>query len=190
MWVERYVVLRLRGFPRLPTLGNVLSSSDPTSGHFSRVTPSPQASLATRYRELLGGNVEEYRGRLFLSMGYGLVGVALSPFLARAVVKRLARTDTCGPVIELTNGWHCWVILADPNGLVMAQDDAPPGVEILGCPRRVPLPSTSVGPVRWVVPPTAQHRWLPTLASVASAVRAACAAEQPPEPATSDCDTG
>lgn len=135
------------------------------------MVPTPHASLVARYRELLGGSVEEYRGRLFLSMGYGLVGIALSPFLGRAVVKRLARADTCGPVLELADGWHCWVIFADPNGLVLSRDDVPTGIEILGCPRRVPLPTSSVGPVRWVVPPNAQHRWLPTLAGVVSAIR-------------------
>lgn len=143
------------------------------------MVPAPHAPLAARYRELLGAGVEEYRGRLFLPMGFGLVGVALSPFLGRAVVHRLARTDTCGPVLELADGWNCWVILTDPNGLVLAREDLPRGVEVLGCPRRVPLPTSATGPVRWVVPPNPQHRWLPTLASVMAAVRSA-------EPPTSD----
>lgn len=150
---------------------SVLTSPD-SADHPGQAAPSAQASLAARYRELLGGNVEEVDGRLLLSMGHGMLGVALSPFLARAVVKHLAGTEVCGPVIEMTSTRHCWVILADPNGLVLAQADAPAGVEVLGCPRRIPLPTTSVGPVRWVVPPSARHRWLPTLASVLLAVRA------------------
>ncbi|MGH3520549.1 MAG: hypothetical protein ACRDQ7_24900 [Haloechinothrix sp.] len=129
------------------------------------------SELAASYRELFGGGVEEHRGRVFLSMGQGLVGVALFPFLARVVVQRLAGIDASGPVIEVRNGWHRWVVLADPNGLVLSPADWPAGVEVLECPRRVLLPSGSAS-ARWVIRPDARHRWLPTLGAVLAAVRA------------------
>lgn len=126
------------------------------------------------YQAHFGWSVQVEGGTVFLPMDGGTVGVRLPAAPAAATVQLLRRYDARGPVLEIVNRNRNWVILADPNGLVLAPSELPPDVVVLTRPARVPLPTTSTSSVRWIIPPRAQHRWLPTLTTVADAIHKVC----------------
>lgn len=125
------------------------------------------------YQAVFGLSVQVEGDAMFLPMDGGTVGVLLPAAPAAATVQILRGYDALGPVLEIVTRDRNWVILADPNGLVLAPSELPPDVVVLTRPARVPLPTTSISSVRWIIPPRAQHRWLPTLTTVADAVQKA-----------------
>lgn len=125
---------------------------------------------ARLYREGYGWAVDETGS---LQMGGGIVGVLVQAIFAGATAEYLQRQESCGPVLELGLGVDGWLFLADPNELVLSQSEMPPGVSVLGCPYKVPLPTPANRGVRWIKPPRSRARWLPTLATVLAAAVAA-----------------
>lgn len=122
------------------------------------------------YRHMFGWMVNEVDGNAFLMLGHGMVGVVMPPTLAGAAVNLLRSQGFRGPVLEVSTGARVWIVLADPNGLVLCEPELPAGVKMLGCSAPVPLPCESGGSARWIIPPDVHHRWLPTLAAVLAAV--------------------
>ena len=131
-----------------------------------------ESFTALHYRDLFGWTVDERQGQLHLTFGNGMAGVLAPMPAARRIAQLLAPDRLCGPVIELTNGPPRWLFLADQNGLVPTRSDLPAIVDVLCCPSQAPLPSAATSAhARWVIPPSARRRWLPTLASVIAAVQ-------------------
>ncbi|RBM16186.1 hypothetical protein DI005_25380 [Prauserella sp. PE36] len=123
------------------------------------------------YRSVLGWTVTWGGGRPLLDLGHGMVAVTAPRPLAVGLAERLHRLDATGPVFAVDGARPYWVFLADPNDEVNADLHLPRGVEILGCPQRIPVPvEVPRSPaLRWIVPPDTRRRWLPTLAAVALA---------------------
>ncbi len=133
-----------------------------------RSLPGGEKQFSARlYRKAYGWSVDETGS---LQMGGGMVGVLVQSIFAGATAEYLQRQESCGPVLDLGLGVDGWVFLADPNELVLSQPEMPPGVTVLGCPYKVPLPTPANRGVRWISPPRSRARWLPTLATVIAAV--------------------
>lgn len=127
---------------------------------------------STRYREQLGWATEQRQGRTFLFLERSMAAVVVPRGLAPRVSHQLERDDVCGPVLSQLGDEPSWVFLADPNGLVVARQDLPVGVVVLGCPSQIPIPAagTSSNQICWSVPPNPSRRWLPTVSAVLCAV--------------------
>lgn len=142
-----------------------------TARHAHRSLPIGDHPYAVRqYREAYGWAVDETGS---LQMGGGMVGALVQSVFAGATAEYLQRQESCGPVLDLGMGVDGWLFLADPNELVLSQAEMPPGVTVLGCPYKVPLPTPANNGVRWICPPRSTARWLPTLATVIAAAIAA-----------------
>ena len=83
------------------------------------------------------------------------------------------RLGTTGPVIAVDDERPHWIFLADSNADLTFHADLPGQLEVLGCGWRIPLPGRNAysASLRWVVAPDPGQRWLPTLATLALAVR-------------------
>ena len=132
-----------------------------------RAVGAQQALTAHHYREAYGWTVDDTGS---LQMGGGMIGVLVQAIFAGATAEFLQRQESCGPVLDLGMGVDGWLFLADPNGLVLSQQEMPPGATVLGCPYKIPLPTPENCVVRWISPPRSRARWLPTLATVLAAV--------------------
>lgn len=141
----------------------------PRRPHQARPVPGDTCLTAHQYRTAYGWTVNETGS---LQMGGGMVGALVQSIFAGATAEFLQRQESCGPVLDLGMGVDGWLFLADPNELVLSQPEMPPGVTVLGCPYKVPLPTPSNRGVRWINPPRSRARWLPTLATVLAAVTA------------------
>lgn len=126
-----------------------------------------------QYQHMFGWRVHESGGATFLTLGVGIVGVAINMPLSSLVAERLRRDAIRGPVLDINRHPRRWVFLADPNDLILTSSELPDGVELLGCPRRLPLPSERYDLVTWIDPPSPHRRWLPTLAAILSATESA-----------------
>lgn len=132
------------------------------------------------YRHEFGWLVHEVDGDAYLSLGHGIVGVAMPPMYAGVVVNALRRHGSRGPVLEVGTEARVWIVLADPNERVFSAPELPAGVTLLSCSTPVPLPGSSGRrAARWIVPPDPQHRWLPTVDAVLLAARSARPAPRP-----------
>lgn len=120
-----------------------------------------------------------------MSLGRGIVAVAVPAHLAPHVASELKRRDADGPAMAVSDFLPRWLYLAEHEGIVVDSDTLPAGVMVFDCPSTIQLPAvdTHVDQLRWVVPPDPQRRWLPTLAAVLCAVgsRARFACRQRPE---------
>lgn len=125
-----------------------------------------------QYRCLLGWRVEVQDGRATLSLGAGIAAVAVKSTVAPDIMAALRRYDGSGPVLAVNGQPPCWLFFADPNGMIVARDDLPGDVALLECPRQIPIPTGDVpcDQSRWIVPPDTRRRWLPTVATILSAV--------------------
>lgn len=121
------------------------------------------------YQNVFGWRVQYYGGGAFLSLGAGMVGVTIPVPLASLVAERLRLCRVRGPILAMNHYPRRWVFLANHNEQDSADGDMPPGVELLKCPKRVPLPSEPVDLVRWVVGPLSSRQRLPTLEAILSA---------------------
>lgn len=140
-------------------------------------------STPADYRHQFGWLVHEVDGEAYLSLGHGMVGLAMAPRYAGTVVNALRRHGSRGPVLEVGAGARVWIVLADPNGRVLSAADLPAGMSLLGCSTPVPLPGSSPRrSARWIVPPDPLRRWLPTLDAVLLAARAVGPARTHPGP--------
>lgn len=125
------------------------------------------------YRTLFGWEVELRDGRILLTLENGLVALLVPASVAMDLTRSLKRLDIHGPVFAVDGPRPHWLFLADSNEYVIATDDLPGGVEVLGFGERIPLPCVeafSAG-VRWIVAPDPRQRWLPTLAAVLLGMR-------------------
>ncbi|GHF36321.1 hypothetical protein FHX82_006799 [Amycolatopsis bartoniae] len=132
---------------------------------------APSWSIAD-YRARLGRHVEPRGDQVWLRLGGGIVGAAVPARLGPPLAAVLRGFGETGPVLELDSA-PSWVFLADANGYVPGWEGMLSGVEVLGCPAWVPVPASGVlrARSRWVVPPDARRRWLPTLASIIALAR-------------------
>lgn len=133
--------------------------------------------VARHYREVFGWPVRVTAGTVALPCGNDITAVAIPASWACNVTHRLASIEALGPVVGIPGRSHYWVLLAQTNGVVAAQQDAPAGVMFFAPNEAVPLPSALDGSaaadgVHWVVAPNASRRWLPTLTTVLFAVAA------------------
>lgn len=130
---------------------------------------------ATAYGDTFGWATAIVRDGLVLLLTGDRVGVAVPAERARRVAAELRRRESPGPVLALPGAEPHWVFLADLNGTIPVQDQAPAGVTFVASPRVLALPPTATldGPVRWAIPPDPCRRWLPTFAAVLCAIRAA-----------------
>ncbi|MDQ0382846.1 hypothetical protein [Amycolatopsis thermophila] len=132
---------------------------------------APPWSIAD-YRARLGWHVEPRGDQAWLQLGSGIVGASVPARLGPPLAAALAGSGESGPVLELGSAAR-WIFLADANGYVPGWEGMLSGVEVLGCPAWIPVPASGVlgGRSRWVAPPDARHRWLPTLASIIALAR-------------------
>lgn len=126
-----------------------------------------------QYQQLFGWRVQECGGGSFLSLGVGMVGVAIHVPLSGLVADDLRRQSIKGPILGINQHPRRWVFLADPNDLILTPAELPRGVELLSCPKRLALPSAPHESVTWIDPPKPHRRWLPTLAAIISAAASA-----------------
>lgn len=137
--------------------------------------------LSSHYWSVFGWTVLRCDGKLYLALGEGIDGVVVPLTYAPWVASALLDEGSCGPVVTLPGGGNEWVFLADPNGDVVAHDALPAGVRIAECPHVLRLPEGShqttmtsgaaSSGTRWIVPPRADRRWLPTVACVLAVTR-------------------
>lgn len=142
----------------------------PRRPRITRPVGSEKPLTADQYRAAYGWPVDETGA---LQMGGGMVGVLVQSIFAGPTAEYLQRQESCGPILDLGMGVDGWLFLADPNALVLSQPEMPPGVTVLGCPYKIPLPTPTNHGVRWINPPRSRARWLPTLATVIAAATAA-----------------
>lgn len=136
------------------------------------VVAEPPSEPARLYRELFGWTVERVDGHDQLRLTHGMAGVLLHPSLAATAVSALKHVGACGPVLLAEDDDPAWIVLADPNGVVLPHADLPLGIGLLDYASAIQLPRAGSNRPRWVVPPTPGHRWLPTIAAVISATGA------------------
>lgn len=123
-------------------------------------------------RRVLGWQIVTKDGGPWLQLARGMTALALPSARGKQLLKTLGEWDQRGPVLEVLERSLNWVFLTDDNGLVMAQHELAPCVRLLRCPAAVPLPTAGNRITRWIVPPTSDRRWLPTLTTVVGALRA------------------
>lgn len=124
-------------------------------------------------RRALGWEVIAQDGEPWLRLSWGMTAVLVSASRGSEVLRTCRERDQLAPVLEVFGNSPSWVFLTDDNGVVLAQDALPAGVRLLRSPSALPLPTPSIGMSRWIVPLALDHRWLPTLTTVLSTLRAA-----------------
>lgn len=131
------------------------------------------AWTAALYRELLGWDVQHHAGRTTLSLGRGMVAVAVPASTAAAVATCLRQIDAAGPVLAVAEERPRWMFLADPNGYVTVHDDLPHEVTVIGSGQRIPIPVADAPSalLRWIIPPSNRRSWLPTIAAILLGLR-------------------
>lgn len=146
------------------------------------VATAPPMFAADSYRSQFGWRVDQLSHRLTLNLDADMVAVQIptSSNQAARVLELLRQRDYRGPVLQHETDEH-WTFFADANGIVLDRTQHPRNVRILTCPAVVQLPSGSNCGARWIVPPSIQHRWLPTLAAVIGTAYEVCG--RPPTPA-------
>jgi hypothetical protein len=108
-----------------------------------------------------------------LVFGHGMVALTVPAARAGRVANHLGRFSAGGPVLAVDGERPYWVFLADTNAYITMDADLPAEVDFLGCWQRrlVPGPKTNSADLRCIVAPDPRQRWLPTLATLALAVR-------------------
>lgn len=130
-----------------------------------------------RYRDLLHWPITTAGGHFVVHAGDLVCAADLLLGLASAVQASLRLRMLDGPVIALPGKQLRWMLLATPASPARPVQPQPvPGVDlhvITDGPIALPPTATPHGPLRWVVPPSLPRPWLPPLAAVIDAVRAA-----------------
>ena len=134
-------------------------------------TVGAAASLtAVDYREVFGWPAEEREGRPRLAFSSGMVGLAVPSTPGKIALESMHRWDMCGPVLELGAMTPTWVFFAEADAVVLGAAALPTETRLLCCSAVVPLPTSAEDSVRWIVPPAAGRRWLPTASAVVWAI--------------------
>lgn len=143
-------------------------SYKPQTARLRSVDDAPKFTVG-QYRRMFGWDVDDGGA---LALGRGIVGVAIPSILAGTTAMYLRKHESCGPILALGEKGDLWVFLADPNEMVLSQDELPAGVMVLNCPHKIPLPTPGNHVTRWIRPPSMHSRWLPTLSTVLAATEA------------------
>lgn len=159
---------------RLVAVRDVGQAEDSASVYGSRSFINSDRAV-TYLRDTHGWKIAHHADGPLLELCHDMVAVSIQATheVSARVVQLLRRRGMYGPVLAIGSDMRNLVVLADANGLIRSDVRVVRGVDVLGCPKMVPLPGSVVTPVRWIIPPTPTRRWLPTLAAVLGAIESA-----------------
>jgi hypothetical protein len=105
----------------------------------------------------------------------GYCGVEMPRVRGAAVLRTLQEAGAEGPVLQVMRPEPWLVFLAEADDLVDTEVLRRSGASVVQSGRPIALPYTFAGSdqLSWVVPPQADHRWLPRLSTIAWAMAAA-----------------
>ena len=130
-----------------------------------------------RYRDLLHWPITTADRHFVVHAGDVVCAADLPLGLAAGVQASLRLRMLEGPVIAVPGKQLRWVLLATPASPATPVPPRPiPGLDlhvVTDGPIALPPTATPHGPLRWVVPPSLPRPWLPPLAAVIDAARAA-----------------